>query len=143
MENSPSLAGMSGLPAVPSNKIPRVIGTQVHFIADGKIYVGLIRKFNSEQELTIQCGSSTNRVIRYNQIISVLANEKDSHCYLLNVSVSIVRNNNRTIIQCQSTNSEVINGIAFFSAETNKEKMQSPISYDWLYNEIMGIIANA
>ncbi len=120
MGDSP-LPGISGIPTLPRNKVPKVIGTEVCFIADGKIFTGLIRS-SSENELILQCGTATTRTIKYNQVIGI--NECNTFCnnFELKVTVSIYTDLNRTLINCVSAAVNNINGVMFYSITSNKEE---------------------
>ncbi len=116
--NPPNIAGMSGIPAVPKDSIPRVIGTEVNYLYEGKIYVGLIRSFNSDgQTVIVQYGNSTTRIVAYAQIVSINAPKELINEFERTVSVSVRLsswNKNRTEIHCGSVTSHNINGVFFY-----------------------------
>jgi hypothetical protein len=115
MENSNPM-GMVGLPTIPKEQIPRVIGTQVHFIADGKIFVGAIRDASEGFEgFIVQCGTSMLKTVKYNQIIAVNPPREISCKYTLNVSVEIIREENRTSLSCISSTINEVNGVSFYN----------------------------
>jgi UDP-N-acetylglucosamine transferase subunit ALG13 len=119
LHNSP-LPGISGIPSLPRKAIPRVIGTELHFISDGKIYIGLIRECK-ENELIVQVGNSTNRTIRFEQIIGVTAAKQIKHTFKIEVNIFIRKEDNRVIVDCNSQSAENINGVMFYSIAKNKE----------------------
>jgi len=123
LHNSP-LPGISGIPTLPRNTIPKVIGTELHFIADGKIYIGLIREFAGES-LLVQCGHSMLRTIQYSQIIGVTECRTICHQFGIEVNIAIHRGENRTLVLCDSHTKENINGVMFYSISKNKE------DHDW------------
>jgi hypothetical protein len=120
LQNSP-LQGISGIPAIPRKEIPRLIGTELHFIAEGKIYVGLIRECK-ENEIITQCGNSIIRIIKYEQIIGIREPRELLNEFNRSISVHITHQENRTNVNCNSTTVENINGVMFYSILDNKTK---------------------
>ncbi len=130
MEKS-SLSGMKTMPSVPKAAVPRVIGTELHFIEGGKIFVGLIRECK-ENEIIIQTGHSNIRPIKYSQIIAITPCKQFKNEFKTEISVFIRKEENRTEVDCNSQTAENVNGVMFYSIAKNKEEKDwSPYENYW------------
>lgn len=115
------LSGMSGIPIISPQEIPHEIGTEIHFLSEGKIFIGLLRSFN-ESEVILQCGRSIIKTIQFDEIIGFNPLKTHCHTYELKVNVGIEHNKaqNRTVIMCLSQSFENINGVSFYSINDRK-----------------------
>ncbi len=116
-----TLSGLKTIPSVPKATVPRIIGTELHFIENGKLFVGLLRECK-EDRLIIQTGSSNIREIPYPKIIGFNPCKQFKHEFSMNVSVRILKEENRTFVHCESNSFENINGVMFYSIAKNKEE---------------------
>lgn len=102
-----------GIKIIPKEDIPEIIGTEIYYLQDGKIFQGLIRSF-SDNEVVIQSGQSLEKIIKYSQIIGILGIKEHISEYKQELCVSIFFSPHKTKINCQSKIVNNINGIMFY-----------------------------